>query len=69
VVLLNIKSAALLRHVNRLTATHIPKGSMSFNFKVSLFLVYDLLKCRYLLVDRGFEYSKKNSIFFYKSVK
>jgi len=66
VVLLKIKSAGLLHHVDRLTATDIPKGSMS-NFKVNFFLVYDLSKRRYVLVDRGFEYSKKNSIF-YKSV-
>lgn len=62
-VLLKIKSAGLLRHVDRLTAIDIPKGNTS-NFKVILFLVYDLSKVRYLLDDRGFEYSKKNSIFF-----
>lgn len=65
-VLLKIKSAGLLRYVDRLTATDILKGSMS-NFKVNFFLVYDLSKRRYVLVDRGFEYSKKNSIF-YKSI-
>ena len=67
-VLLKIKSAGLLRHVDRLTATDIPNSSMSFNFEVNFFLVYDLSKRRYLLVDRGFEFSKKNNIF-YKSVK
>jgi hypothetical protein len=38
------------------------------NFKVILFLVYYLSKRRYLLVDRGIEYSKKKSIIC-KSVK
>jgi len=68
VVLLKIKSAGLLRHVDRLTATAIPKGSMS-KFKVNFYLVYDLSKRRYLLIDRGFEYSKKEQYFFLQIYK
>jgi hypothetical protein len=68
VVLLKIKSAGLLRHVDQLTATAIPKSSMS-KFKVNFYLVYDLSKHRYLLVDRGFEYSKKEQYLFLQIYK